>query len=682
MQPVAPIITRKTGRSQQQARVYKLLKRMNFNRRSFKTLLLYTLLFTAQFAFGNIRLPKLVSDGMVLQRGVETKIWGWASPGEKIGVKFIGKSYAAVTAPDGTWKIRLAVLNATGPHSMYIRSGKQLIIISDILIGDIWFCSGQSNMVLPMQRLKEKYPEDIRTANYPEIRNFFIPTSSNVTKTQADFPAGKWVSCTPATVLDFGATSYFFARQLYNRYHVPIGIINSSIGGTLIQAWISADGIKDISKYTNRLAQLRDSSYLNHIRKATRERAAQLNEERKIIDKGLTGPVKWFDTSYITEAWHHYWLPGYWADQGIKGLNGIVWFRKEINITASMTNKTAKLYMGRIVDADKAYVNGVLVGETTYQYPPRRYTLPANLLKPGKNLVVVRVENYSGKGGFVPDKSYFVTDGSQTIDIRGDWQYKVGGVFKPVNDAAPDENFVEQNEPSSLYNTMVAPAINYSIKGIVWYQGESNSGSASEYAQLLPALIKNWRNKWNMGDIPFVYAQLPNFMEAQYTPGDSEWAVLREAQLKALSVANTAMAVTIDAGEWNDVHPLNKAIVGERLALAAEKAAYNERSIVSSGPVYQSSKVEDSKIIIMFNNCGSGLVARNGKELEQFAIAGADKKYVWAKAIIDGDKVIVWSDEIKQPLYVRYAWADNPDGANLYNKEGLPASPFTTDSDY
>jgi len=655
---------------------------MNFMHRYLKPLFFCTLLFTVQFAFGSIRLPKLVSDGMVLQRGVKTKIWGWASPGEKVSVKFIDKSYSAFAAPNGTWAITLAVLKVAGPHAMYIRSGKQLITINDILAGDVWFCSGQSNMVLPMERVKEKYPEDIRTADYPEIRNFFIPTSSNVTKTQSDYPAGKWVSCTPATVLGFGATSYFFARRLYNKYHVPIGIINSSIGGTLIQAWISADGIKDIPNYANRLVQLKDSSYLDQIRKATLERAAQQNEARKIVDKGLTGPLKWFDTSYIAGTWHHYWLPGYWADQGIKGLNGIVWFRKEVDIPASMTGKNAKLYMGRIVDADKTYINGILVGETTYQYPPRRYALPSNLLKPGKNKIVVRVENYSGKGGFVPDKSYYITDGSQTIDIRGDWQYKVGGVFKPMADATGADNFVEQNEPSALYNTMVAPAINYSIKGILWYQGESNSGKAGEYAQLLPALIKDWRNKWNMGNVPFIYAQLPNFMEAQYTPGDSQWAALREAQLRALTINNTAMAVTIDAGEWNDVHPLDKATVGERLALAAENTAYGEKAIVSSGPIYQSSKTEGSKIIVTFNNCGSGLVARNGKELEQFAIAGADKKYVWARAIIKGDKVIAWSDEIKQPLYIRYAWADNPDGANLYNKEGLPASPFTSDIDY
>jgi sialate O-acetylesterase len=319
---------------------------MNFKRYFLKIFLLYTLLLAAQFAFGSIRLPKLVSDGMVLQRGVKTKIWGWASPGEKVCLKFIDKNYSAITAPNGTWAVKLAVLKVNGPHSMYIRSGKQLITINDILAGDVWFCSGQSNMVLQMERVKEKFPEDICTANYSEIRNFFIPTSFNVTKTQTDYPAGKWVSCTPITVLDFGATSYFFARQLYKKYHVPIGIINSSIGGTPIQAWISADGIKDISIYANRIVQLKDSSYINHIRKATLEREAQQNEERKIIDKGLTGPLKWFDTSYTAGAWHHYWLPGYWADQGVKGLNGIVWFRKEFNIPDKMTGKNAKLYMG------------------------------------------------------------------------------------------------------------------------------------------------------------------------------------------------------------------------------------------------------------------------------------------------------------------------------------------------
>jgi sialate O-acetylesterase len=318
-----------------------------------------------------------------------------------------------------------------------------------------------------------------------------------------------------------------------------------------------------------------------------------------------------------------------------------------------------------------------MVGNTTYQYPQRRYQIPAGVLKAGKNIFVVRVINNSGKGGFVPDKPYCLIAGNDTIDLKGYWQYKVGEVFLPRRGGG--NNFSLNNQPTALYNAMVAPVINYTIKGFLWYQGEANSSRAKEYIKLQPAMIADWRNKWEQGDLPFLYVQLPNFMEVNYLPSESQWAELREAQLKSLSVPNTAMAVAIDLGEWNDIHPDRKKEVGDRLALAAEKTAYGEKDIISSGPIYQSSTIDGNKIVVSFTNTGSGLITNDGEELSQFAIAGADKKFVWAKATIQEGKVIVWNDDVPNPMYVRYAWADNPDNPNLYNKEGLPASPFRTD---
>ena len=635
-------------------------------------------LFTIQTAGAQVRLPQLISDGMVLQRDIQTHLWGWASPGEKVAVKFDRHTYKAVTGQNGRWSVTLPALKAGGPYSMDINASNH-ITVHDILIGDVWFCSGQSNMVLPMERVKERYPGEIAAANYPQIRNFFIPTVSDVSKVHDDLPPGKWEEANPKNVLAFGAASYFFAKLLYDRYHIPIGIINSSVGGTPIQAWISAEGIKDISRYADRLTMLKETAFLNNILRKDAERKKLDSKPSKLTDKGLTGPKKWFDTSYIAEGWHNFWLPGYWADQGVRGLNGVVWFRKEINVPAAMTGKPAKLFVGRIVDADETYVNGKLVGNVTYQYPPRRYNVPAGLLKPGKNIIVVRITNTAGKGGFVPDKRYVLTTGADSIDLRGDWQYRVGEVFPPKTRADNYAYFSAQDEPTGLYNTMVAPAIGYAIKGILWYQGEANTDRPAEYEQLLPALIADWRNKWHEGNLPFIYAQLPGFMEVDYSPEESKWAQLREAQLKALSVPRTAMAVTIDAGEWNDIHPLDKKDVGDRMALGAERIAYGDSALVSSGPVYQSAKIDGNKIELTFSSTGSGLMVKGGGELNQFAIADETGKYVWANAVIKGDKVIVWSDEVAHPLYVRYAWADNPEGANLYNKEGLPASPFTTD---
>jgi sialate O-acetylesterase len=634
------------------------------------------------FLKANVRLPLVVSDGMVLQRDTKLIIWGWALPGEKVQVKFNKKTAGTVTGTDGRWKITLPPMKAGGPFTMEVK-GNNTIILNNILLGDVWFSSGQSNMVINMERVKEKYPDDISSANFPEIRNFFIPTASDVASVHNDLPGGKWIASSPENVLGFGAVTFFFARSIYNEYKVPIGIINSSVGGTPIEAWTSREGLKDFPRMISRIEKLEDTAYLNPILRSAVSRPVageKPQPDSRLVDKGISGPVSWFDNSYVPENWHKYWLPGYWEDQGIKGLNGIVWFRKVINVPESMTGKPAKLFLGRIVDADNVYVNGVLSGSITYQYPPRRYNLPAGLLKPGKNIIVVRVTNNAGKGGFVPDKPYYLVTGRDSLDLRGEWLYKVGQVFRPVTPGSGTGTpvILMQNEPTGLYNTMVAPLLNFRIKGILWYQGETNTGRPQEYQQLLPALINDWRNKWQQGNIPFLYVQLPNFMEVQYLPSESQWAELRSSQLKALSVANTAMAVAIDAGEWNDIHPLEKKIIGERLALAARKLAYGNEKIVYSGPIYKSSAKEADSIKIEFDHIGSGLIIRGGGELNYFAIAGEDKKFVWAEARIRDNHVVVWSNEIKKPVCVRYAWADNPEGADLYNAEGLPASPFET----
>ena len=640
--------------------------------------LLNGLCLALQPASATVRLPKLISDGMVLQRDTKLKIWGWATAGEQIKIKFNNKTGKVITSKMGEWSITFPAMKAGGPYTMDIMADEHLVI-RDILIGDVWFCSGQSNMVLPMERVKEKYPDEIAAADYPQIRNFFIPTMADVTKLHDDLPGGKWLAATPANVLSFGAAAYFFAKQIYLKHHIPIGLINSSVGGTPIEAWVSEAGLKQFPLYQNKINKFKDTAYVSTL--VNEARAAAKKQLPVIEDKGLMGPQKWYDTAYVPQDWHKFWLPGYWADQGVKGLNGIVWFRKEIDVPADMAGKPSKLFMGRIVDADQAYVNGVLVGAITYQYPPRRYTLPPGTLKPGKNVIVVKVVNTAGKGGFVPDKPYHLQVGDQKIDLRGDWKYKVGQVFDPGAAGDQGNSFCEQMEPAGLYNTMVAPVVNYSIKGILWYQGEANTKEPRSYQNLLPALINDWRSKWRLGDIPFIYAQLPNFMEVRYSPAESQWAELREGQRRALRIVNTGMAVTIDAGEWNDIHPLNKKAVGDRLALAAEKLAYHNQVIIASGPLYKSFKIDNNKVIISFDNAAGGLTVMNGGELAYFAIAGKDKKYVWAQARISGDTVIVWSDKVPDPLYVRYAWADNPEGANLYNREGLPASPFTTDTE-
>jgi sialate O-acetylesterase len=620
-----------------------------------------------------VRLPRLVRDSMILQRDTRINIWGWAAKNEKINIKFNNKSYKTTTGSDGKWLIQLQPTKGGGPYTMDI-TGSNKISLKEILIGDVWICSGQSNMVHQMNIHDVTYAKDIAEANNPQIRHFWIPTLTNLQGPQDDLPTGYWKPAIGNDVRPFSAVAYFFAKKIYEKYHVPIGLINASVGGTPIEAWTSEEGLKDFSAIQATIMKNKDTAYINGANRAAFNNAVRPQQN----DLGMLGEKKWFDVSYIPKGWKTINVPGYWEDQGIRDLNGIVWYRKEIDIPASMTGKQARVFLGRIVDADVLYINGKEVGNTTYMYPQRRYNVPADVLKAGKNIFVVKVTNTNGKGGFVPDKPYCIFAGNDTVDLKGEWQYKVGEVYQPRSGGAGGGGISAQNQPTALYNAMVAPLINYTIKGFLWYQGEANTNRAEEYAKLQPAQIMDWRKKWKQGDLPFLYVQLPGFMDYNYLPSESQWAGLRESQLRSLSVPNTAMAVAIDLGEWNDIHPDNKKTVGDRLALAAEKLAYGE-NLIYSGPLYESSKVEGNRITIIFSSVGSGLLTNDGEEPGEFAIAGADKKFVWAKAKLEGDRIIVWNDAVANPMYVRYAWADDPVNPNLFNKEGLPATPFRTD---
>jgi sialate O-acetylesterase len=305
-------------------------------------------------------------------------------------------------------------------------------------------------------------------------------------------------------VRPFSAVAYFFAKKLFKKYHIPIGIINASVGGTPIEAWTSEEGLKDFSSFLTTVQKNRDTAYVNGLSRS----AVSAGRTSPTQDKGLLEHPKWFETGYIPKSWHNINVPGYWEDQGIKDLNGVVWYRKEIDINSSMTGKPAKVFLGRIVDADVLYINGKEIGKTAYLYPQRRYNVPADVLKPGKNIFVVRVTNNSGKGGFVPDKPYCIFAGSDTVDLKGYWRYKVGEVFIPRSGYGGG-GINAQNQPTASYNAMVAPATNYQIKGILWYQGESSTGNAEEYAKIQQALITDWRNKWKQNNLPFLYVQLP-----------------------------------------------------------------------------------------------------------------------------------------------------------------------------
>lgn len=621
-----------------------------------------------------IKLPRLISDGMILQQQTETRIWGWASPGEVVTIDFKGRTYTVSTDEEGNWGLTFEPMSAGGPHSLSLSASNE-VVISDIYFGEVWLASGQSNIELPMRRVLPLYEADIAASENPLIRMFNVPIRYDFKSPQSDLPGGSWVSANPETVLDFSAVGYFFAKEIHETQGVPVGIILSGLGGSPAEAWMSEEALKSFPNHLNEAIRFRDDNLIREIEQSDRDRSRAWYELLASKDAGYADPAEtWHNPETDLSDWKSMSIPGYWRDTETGAVNGSVWFRKDIELPSEYHGKAAFLELGRIVDSDSVFINGTFVGNVTYQYPPRWYPVPENILKAGKNTLVVRVVNESGNGGFIPDRKYELRFEDRTFDLTGDWHYRLGARMDPLG----SQTFIRW-KPLGLFNAMISPLLNYTIRGAIWYQGESNTGRPVEYRSLFPAMISDWRGHWGLGDFPFLFVQLASYMEANETPVESNWAMLREAQAMTLSVPNTAMAVAIDIGEWNDIHPLNKKDVGVRLSLGARKLAYGE-NIVHSGPQMLSWEADGNKIRIHFEHTGTGLQSIDGEALRHFSIAGADKVFVWANAVIDGNSVVVWSDAVPNPAAVRYAWSNNPDGANLFNSEELPASPFRTDS--
>jgi sialate O-acetylesterase len=619
-------------------------------------------------------LPRLISDGIVLQRDIKIPIWGWADIGEEVTVSFNGNTYIAKTGAEKKWKVMLDPVKAGGPFEMKI-VGTNIITIKNILIGDVWLCSGQSNMEYELYKSAERYSKEIATSANNQIRHFQVKRRIGFNTSNDIESVNGWQAASPATAPNFTAVGYFFAKELYKKYKVPIGIINSSFGGTPAEAWMNENALKDFPNYYANAIKYKDAALVDKI---TEQDKGMVDNWYKQVNEGDIGTAeKWYDTNYNSSDWKTMQMPSFWQDQGLSDVDaGVVWFKKEINIAAEDLGKNTLLKLGNIIQRDITYFNGVMVGTTGNKYLDRNYIIEAKLLKLGKNVITIRVLNESGDAGFIKDKPYELELHNKTIDLKGDWQYKLSKSSKPLQRGGITSF---QKEPTSMYHGMLEPLVAYGIKGVIWYQGESNIGKNKEYHQLFSGLITQWRAEWGQGDFPFLFVQLANNNAPKRDPDESNLAALQEAQQQTLALPNTGMAVANDVGEWNDVHPKNKLDVGKRLALVAQRVAYGDKKVVYSGPVYQSMKIAGNKIILKFDNIGSGLMAKNGGELKYFSVAGANKKFVWAKAKIVGNTITVRSDDITSPVAVRYAWADNPEGANLYNKEGLPASAFRTD---
>jgi sialate O-acetylesterase len=625
--------------------------------------------FIFSFAFSGeakVKLPVLVSDGMVLQRETPIVLWGWADANEQIEIVFKNKTYTTQAGEKGDWKITLPAQKAGGPYSMQIND----IELQDILIGDVWLCSGQSNMETPLPRVMELYADEILTYSNTQIRHIKIPLSYNFHAPQQDIESAEWKAITTENISLLTAVPYFFAKFLYEEINVPIGLINSSVGGSPAEAWISEEYLKDFPHYLNDRQICESDSYVAETQKLQQLRNSLWSKTLNEGDKGLK--EKWTGPALDDSDWETVNMFAGWGSDGVNPVNGSFWFRKNIELPAHLATKKATLRLGCIVDADSVFVNGVFVGATSYQYPPRIYQIPENLLKEGRNNITIRLISQGGFPHFVSGKPYKIIFDNEEINLEGDWKYKLGNRM-----LAMPGGITFHNKPAVLYNSMIAPLKNLALKGVLWYQGESNANRHNEYYALLSNLITNWRALWASSGLPFIIVQLPNYMPSYDYPTESWWADLRDVQLKlSQNIPYTGLSVNIDIGEWNDIHPLNKKDVGYRLMLQAQKLAYGNTAIVADGPVYESKVIDGDKIILSFREGTDDFMPV--AELKGFAIAGEDSKYHWAEATIENRKVIVRSDKVSNPVKVRYAWADNPAGANLKNKSGLPASPFET----
>ncbi len=637
-------------------------------------------------ARADVKLATIFCNHLVLQRDMPVPIWGWADPGEAVSVSFAGQKKSATADAAGKWMVHLAKLPANANPQTLTVTGKNTLTVSDVLIGDVWMCSGQSNMTYRMGYDKDYYAAEIAAANDPNLRCFLVDFHNSPTP-EADLQPSayqNWSPANPDSVASmFPVVGYYFGLELRKSLGIPIGLIHSSYGATPAEAWVSREGLgKDPELNTMADKQIANmAAYPDNV-KAFAANVAAWEEKYSAKDAGNTGEAKgWTKPDFDDSAWKTVTVPMNFSQIGLKA-GGAVWLRKTIDVPASSAGKWLNLKFNYSSDDYTPYFNGTAVkgGEDWPKFfsDSRGFWIPGNLVKEGKNTLAVRVFSHTKDGGLS------VRTGDFGIPLDNDWRYTVefANPELPADawGAFPHSPYaVPQYTSTYLFNAMVHPLLPFPIKGVIWYQGESNTSRAYQYRTLLPALIADWRGHWGEGTFPFYIVQLANFMEPAQQPTDTNWADLREAQLlTATHDPASGLAVTIDIGDKDNIHPKDKIDVGKRLALIALAKTYGHK-IEYMGPLYASSAVEGSAIRIKFNHLGGGLVAKGGEPLKQFAIAGADQKFVWADAHIDGDTVVVSSPQVPQPVAVRYAWGDNPEGCNLYNAAGLPASPFRTD---
>ncbi|MEQ9423494.1 MAG: sialate O-acetylesterase [Cyclobacteriaceae bacterium] len=626
-------------------------------------------LLLSQPAQADVTLAKIFGDNMVLQRDTVVTLWGWADPNEKIKISIGVNQYKAKAEKDGSWTIKIGPFQAGGPYELTVK-GKNEIKLNGVLFGEVWLCGGQSNMQFTL-RMLGKNVAAIEGVNNDQIR-LFQPELDLDYLPKKDLKSGYWRMATTQTVPDFSATAFFFGKYLYDSLKVPIGLVSINLGATSIETWMSTRSLKPFPQFKELVDEIENRN------KNFEQLDKELQTFRESWDEAyyMKGPgfdQKWFLPQTDTTDWKSITIPNFWEYEGLDH-DGAVWFRKKFDLPPNYKADSFQINLNQIDDYDITWVNGVKVGETFGNRNWRNYSVPTNILKPTDNDLVVRVFDIGGLGGLHTSAFW----GNPIL--LGEWKYKAGLKIDTATFPIPDvPNGSIFSYPSLLYNGNIAPVTSFAIKGAIWYQGESNASRAEEYSKLLPAMIRNWRTEWGY-NFPFLIVQLANYGMESKTPVGSDWAELRQAQHEALIEPNVFLATAIDIGEADDIHPKNKEEVGRRLGLGALKFAYG-RDIAAQSPAYDQMIVNNNEVILEFKQVGNGLITDDKfAYIRGFQIAGADQKFYWAKAELKENTVVVSSKKVKNPVAVRYAWADNPGPLDLYSSEGLPVLPFRTDN--
>ena len=614
----------------------------------------------------------MFGDNMVLQRGEANTIWGWSKPGDMVRVEVAGHIAKTVADPAGRWRAKIEPPAPGGPYTLKI-DGAQHVEFHEVLVGDVWLCGGQSNMELPLERTRNGAVE-IAAASHPEIRLFKV--HSHVAYSPADVPEGEWKICSPQAIAEdggFSAVAYFFAQRVQTDIHVPIGLVEDCLGGTPAEAWTSVETLRPMKDFDGQLAELERQRS-----KGGPEYGNYIMHWYDDYDLGLKND--WSAANFDASSWKPVLIPGGFGELGVPDVPSVCWFRKEITLPDPLPPGKATVFLGVIERMDTTYLNGQWIGASAWSENPRVYHVADGILKPGANVIAVRVFKTKPDGGFMSkaDTLRLVLGDGSVFPLGGEWHGALSVDARPPHPLPLGfENWPVM--PSVLYQGMIQPVAPLAISGAIWYQGEANADRARQYQELLPAMIGDWRKRFGQGDFPFYIVSLPAFMQHQDEPTKSGgWAELREAQaMVARTVKNSALAVTIDTGDPDNIHPADKKIVGERLALCALAQHYDEK-IPYQGPTFKSMEPVPGALIIHFDHTDGGLVAKGGP-LGEFSVAGKDHQWHWADARIEVDTVRVSSPNVPGPVDVRYAWQSFPT-ATLYNGAGLPAVPFRTDN--